>query len=130
MKALAAALSTRDLSHYESLVADASIELADVIGGGAWSFEFSADPYTTANKANLWKNEMRANTRASLEAAGKGEAEFGDWLGDIHFTSVAIYSQLLFSDGYQRNKNLRTQVSLLPTPTMTDTPTRTETGEP
>ena len=114
MEALATALSTRDYAQYESLVEEASAELSAVVDNDAWGIEFSADPYTPANKANLWKNETRANTRVSLEAAGKGEAEFGEWLGDIHFTSVAIYSQPLFSGGYQRNKGWRVSAVGLP----------------
>ncbi|MBB4291440.1 5-methylcytosine-specific restriction protein B [Rhizobium leguminosarum] len=64
-------------------------ELETIFPKEKWELTLVVKPYTDENKANLYKTELRKGIKNALTAAGKSEADFRKWLGDVHYVNVA-----------------------------------------
>lgn len=93
--------------------AAAKVELETIFSPDEWGLEIDINAYTRDNIQNLWNNELRKPVRRILEANGKSIDDFGQWLGEIQFVNLSIYSKRLF-DRYRNNAGWRITVFSLP----------------
>lgn len=93
--------------------ATAKTELESIFPPAEWGVEFDVNPYTSDNIQNLWNNELRRPVRRLLEANAKTVDDFKQWLGEIQFVNLAIYSRKLF-DKYRNNAGWRITIFSLP----------------
>ncbi|NTF83613.1 McrB family protein [Rhizobium rhizogenes] len=106
-------LTNKNIANIDTLKAEARKKLDDVFDPDRWLVEIVAEPYTAENKASLWKNEMRKPLKAALEGAGKAEADFAAWLGDIHYVNLRIAPRRIFEKN-KSNEGWRISVLSLP----------------
>ena len=90
----------------EKLKESALAELVEIFPESEWGIDSDFNYYTSANISNLWGNELRRGVRNKIEAAGVGEENYGEWLGDVHFLNISIYRKSLF-DRYRSNAGWR-----------------------
>lgn len=88
-------------------------ELGGLFPDTEWGVDADFNYYTQANIDNLWTNELRRGIKNKLEAAGLGEADYGTWLGDVHFLNIGIYRKSLF-ERYRSNAGWRLVLMALP----------------
>ena len=81
-------------------------QLSDVFSPDEWGFDIECVEYSTINIDNLWTNQVRRGLVALLAAAGKSVEDYRQFLGAVHFTSVAVYPKRLFPK-YKRNEGWR-----------------------
>lgn len=93
--------------------AAAKVELESIFPKDEWGLEFDVNAYTNDNIQNLWNNEMRRPVRRLLEANDKTIDDFKQWLGEIQFVNLAIFSKKLF-DRYRNNAGWRITIFSLP----------------
>ena len=93
--------------------ASALAELGGLFPDTEWGVDADFNYYTQANIDNLWTNELRRGIKNKLEAAGLGEADYGTWLGDVHFLNIGIYRKSLF-ERYRSNAGWRLVLMALP----------------
>ncbi len=93
--------------------ASALTELRGLFPAAEWGVELDFNYYTQANIDNLWTNELRRGLKNKLEAASLGKADYGTWLGDIHFLNIGIYRNSLF-ERYRSNAGWRLVLMALP----------------
>jgi 5-methylcytosine-specific restriction protein B len=104
---LLAALCSRSAAEFGERRDAALTTVAGVFPAEHWGVALHLDGYTDGNYANLWTNELRRSVRLALEDAGKGLADYAAWLGEVHYTSVAIFPKRLFPAAYQSNAGWR-----------------------
>ena len=88
-------------------------ELGGLFPDTEWGVDADFNYYTQANIDNLWTNELRRGIKNKLEIAGLGEADYGTWLGDVHFLNIGIYRKSLF-ERYRSNAGWRLVLMALP----------------
>lgn len=93
--------------------ASAIAELGGLFPDTEWGVDADFNYYTQANIDNLWANELRRGIKNKLEASGLGEANYGTWLGDVHFLNIGIYRKSLF-ERYRSNAGWRLVLMALP----------------
>lgn len=93
--------------------ASALAELGGLFPDTEWGVDADFNYYTQSNIDNLWTNELRRGIKNKLEAAALGEADYGTWLGDVHFLNIGIYRKSLF-ERYRSNAGWRLVLMALP----------------
>jgi 5-methylcytosine-specific restriction enzyme B len=93
--------------------AAAKAELESIFPPDEWGLEFDVNAYTNENIQNLWNNELRRPVRRVLEADAKTIDDFKQWLGEIQFVNLAVFSRRLF-DRYRNNAGWRITIFSLP----------------
>jgi 5-methylcytosine-specific restriction protein B len=88
-------------------------EIGGLFPDTEWGVDADFNYYTQANIDNLWTNELRRGIKNKLETAGLGEADYGTWLGDVHFLNIGIYRKSLF-ERYRSNAGWRLVLMALP----------------
>lgn len=106
-------LTATTQASFDAATDTARHELEAVFDPELWGIEFSLSCYTADNKANIWRNELRSTIQARLLAAGTSEADYAAFLGDVHYSSVAIYWRNLF-DHYRSNRGWRILIMAVP----------------
>ncbi len=106
MEALRKALAARTQAGFDSNWPDAEAEVEAIFTTPTWGVSGRADPFTEANLASLWRNELSEPVRTALEKGGVDPAAYGVWLGELHYVYVSAYLESLF-DRYQENKGWR-----------------------
>jgi 5-methylcytosine-specific restriction protein B len=106
MQELVKAISARTRSDFDDAWPNAQSELEAVFDPAVWGIRESAADYSDANYGNIWRNELRASVRRALEENGADQDDFAEWLGGIHYVSVAVYRKVLF-EPYQDNRGWR-----------------------
>jgi hypothetical protein len=94
------------LESFNSAKTAAIHQLSDVFSPDEWGFFVECIEYEGSNVDNLWNNHLRRGVFALLESAGKSVEDYWQFLGKVHFTSVAVYSKQLFPR-YKRNEGWR-----------------------
>ena len=110
---LHALLTAKTIAVADGSKAAAKAELESIFSPEEWGLEFDVNAYTNENIQNLWNNELRRPVRRLLEANAKTTDDFKQWLGEIQFVNLAIYSRKLF-DRYRNNAGWRVTVFSLP----------------
>lgn len=110
---LQALLTARTTAVADGSKAAAKAELETIFSPDEWGLEFDVNAYTAENIQNLWNNELRRPVRRLLEANAKSADDFKQWLGEIQFVNLAIYSKRLF-DRYRNNAGWRITVFSIP----------------
>lgn len=106
-------LRSSNKSECESLKIDALKELESLFPSSEWGIDYNFNYYTPANIGNLWANELRRGIKRKLEDSGVSENDYGDWLGDVHFSNIDIYRKSLF-EKYRSNAGWRLIIMALP----------------
>lgn len=106
-------LTSRSAVETENSRATAISELEAIFPSQEWGIEIDVNKYTDENIQNLWGNELRAALKRALQEQGRTTADFKNWLGDIQFVNVAIYSKKLFGR-YRSNAGWRVSLFSLP----------------
>lgn len=88
-------------------------ELEDIFPKDKWELSLLVKPYTKENKANLYKTELRKGIKNALTAAGKNEAEYWAWLGDVHYVNIAAVPKTISEKG-KANEGWRFSIMGLP----------------
>ena len=113
MDALSRVLSARAKADFDQEWPAAKEELEAIFTPSDWGMRETIQEYTFDNVKNLWLNELSKPVREALESSGKTASEFTDWMGDTHYTSVALYLKSLF-DPYQDNRGWRVLLMGIP----------------
>lgn len=106
-------LRSRNRQTCEGERVSALAELGGLFPDTEWGVDTDFNYYTPANIDNLWTNELRRGIKNKLETAGLGEADYGNWLGDVHFLNIGIYRKSLF-ERYRSNAGWRLVLVALP----------------
>lgn len=106
-------LTARTAAAANGSKAAAKAELESIFPPDEWGLEFDINAYTNDNIQNLWNNELRRPVRRLLEANAKTIEDFKQWLGEIQFVNLAIFSRRLF-DRYRNNAGWRITIFSLP----------------
>ena len=106
-------LGARTAADSEARRAAAIAELESVFNPAEWGIEVDVSLYTTDNKANLWRNELRRPIQRALVAAGVDEAGYGSWLPEIHYVTIGVYRRAVFAE---HKANIGWRVALIGVP--------------
>lgn len=106
-------LTARTKADADASKPGAKAELEAIFSPEEWGLEFDINAYTGENVKNLWDNELRRSVRHLLEDKHKTIDDFKQWLGEIHFTNLAVYSKGLFA-GYRNNAGWRITLFSIP----------------
>jgi 5-methylcytosine-specific restriction protein B len=98
----------------ETMVSSAQEEAEALFPLPGWGVHVAAVPYTAANHQTIWRYELDSSVRSHLQNASKSEADYTAWLGDMHFTTVAMYRTSIFGEKYLENQGWRVLVLSLP----------------